>query len=42
GAAVIDGEIIHVYPPGYEPDGSIIYDGATHFDGNYHYSDAQK
>lgn len=38
GAAVVDGEIITVYPPGYEPDDSIYYDAAVNYDGNYHYS----
>ena len=38
GAAIIDGEEITVYPPGYEPDDSIRYDGAAQFDSNYYYS----
>ncbi|CAH3358040.1 TPA: phage tail protein I [Klebsiella pneumoniae] len=38
GAAIIDGEVITVYPPGYEPDDSIYYDGNAHFDANYHYT----
>ncbi|WP_413702625.1 phage tail protein I [Raoultella ornithinolytica] len=38
GAAIVDGEVITVYPPDYEPDGSIYYDAAVNYDGNYHYS----
>ncbi|HIB6166141.1 TPA: phage tail protein I [Klebsiella pneumoniae] len=38
GAAVVEGEIITVYPDGYEPDGSIHYDGQANYDGNYYYS----
>ncbi|MBZ7674360.1 phage tail protein I [Klebsiella grimontii] len=38
GAAVVDGEIITVYPAGYRPDDAIYFDGETHYDGNYHYS----
>ncbi|HFN0464134.1 TPA: phage tail protein I [Klebsiella quasipneumoniae subsp. similipneumoniae] len=38
GAAVVDGEIITVYPPGYEPDDSIYYDATVNYDGDYHYS----
>lgn len=37
GAAIIDGEIITVYPPGYEPDSGIYYDASARYDGNYHY-----
>jgi phage tail P2-like protein len=37
GAALIDGEIITVYPPGYEPDAGIYYDASARYDGNYHY-----
>ncbi|HBY9788908.1 tail protein I [Klebsiella pneumoniae] len=37
GAAIIDGEIITVYPPGYEPDAGIYYDASARYDGNYHY-----
>ena len=37
GAAVFDGDVITVYPPGYKPDGSIHYDGFAHYDGNYKY-----
>lgn len=38
GAAVCDGDVTTVYPPGYTPDDSIYYDGLTHYDGNYYYS----
>ena len=38
GAAVMDGEVITVYPAGYRPDDAIYFDGETHYDGNYHYS----
>ncbi|HHT7418265.1 TPA: phage tail protein I [Raoultella ornithinolytica] len=38
GAAIVDGEVITVYPPDYEPDDSIYYDAAANYDGNYHYS----
>ncbi|WP_178995576.1 phage tail protein I [Raoultella terrigena] len=37
GAAIIDGEIITVYPPGYRPDAGIYYDASARYDGNYHY-----
>ncbi|PLL96967.1 phage tail protein I [Klebsiella michiganensis] len=39
GAAVFDGEIITVYPPGYVPDGSVYYDGQAYFEGNYSFSE---
>ncbi|HHT0302245.1 TPA: phage tail protein I [Raoultella planticola] len=39
GAAVFDGEIITVYPPGYMPDGSVYYDGQAYFDGSYSFSE---
>ncbi|MGK3285900.1 phage tail protein I, partial [Klebsiella pneumoniae] len=38
GVAVIDGEVINVYPPNYQPDGSIYYDGIGHYDNNYRYA----
>ncbi|HBQ3047635.1 TPA: phage tail protein I [Klebsiella quasipneumoniae subsp. similipneumoniae] len=38
GAALFDGEIITVYPAGYQPDESIHYDGIAYYDDNYHYS----
>ncbi|MFZ6825286.1 phage tail protein I [Klebsiella pneumoniae] len=39
GAAIIDGEVITVYPPGYKPDDSIYYDGLAYFDANYRYTE---
>ncbi|SWB27637.1 tail protein I [Klebsiella pneumoniae] len=38
GVALVDGEIITVYPPGYEPDESIFYDGQSRYDGNNYVS----
>ncbi|ENZ7790381.1 phage tail protein I [Klebsiella pneumoniae] len=38
GAALCDGEIITVYPAGYQPDESIHYDGIAYYNDNYHYS----
>ncbi|MFW7604985.1 phage tail protein I [Klebsiella pneumoniae] len=38
GAAIFSGEVVSVYPQGYEPDGSVYYDGQTIYSGNYHYS----
>ncbi len=38
GAAIVDGEVITVYPPGYEPDESVLYDGEQHFAGNLYFS----
>lgn len=38
GAALFDGEIITVYPLGYQPDESIHFDGIAYYDDNYHYS----
>ncbi|HCD9053547.1 TPA: phage tail protein I [Klebsiella quasipneumoniae] len=38
GAAITDGEVITVYPQGYQPDDSIFYDEFANYDGNYHYS----
>lgn len=38
GAAIFDGEIITVYPPGYIPDDSIYYDEQTFYYGNYYHS----
>ncbi|HFR0339294.1 TPA: phage tail protein I [Klebsiella pneumoniae] len=37
GAAVIDGEITTVYPPGYQPDESIYYDGIAAYSGNTYF-----
>ncbi|HHR1211082.1 TPA: phage tail protein I [Klebsiella pneumoniae] len=39
GAALCDGEVITVYPPGYDPGNGIYYDGETHFDSNFNYSE---
>ncbi|HDO6810114.1 phage tail protein I [Klebsiella pneumoniae] len=36
--AIFDGEIIDIYPPGYEPDDSIYFDGQASFDGSYYYT----
>ncbi|HHT1682530.1 TPA: phage tail protein I [Raoultella ornithinolytica] len=38
GAAVMDGEVIHVYPRGYVPDDGIHYDGTVNYDANYQYT----
>ncbi|CAM7589011.1 phage tail protein I [Klebsiella pneumoniae] len=38
GSAMIDGEEITVYPPGYEPGESIFYDGQSRYDGNNYVS----
>ncbi|HCI6909374.1 TPA: phage tail protein I [Klebsiella pneumoniae] len=38
GMAVFDGEATTVYPQGYTPDESLVYDGVIHYDGNYHFS----
>ncbi|MEG8850981.1 phage tail protein I [Klebsiella pneumoniae] len=38
GAVITDGEVITVYPPGYEPDDSIYYDGQQGYYGNVHFS----
>ncbi|GKL46042.1 phage tail protein I [Klebsiella pneumoniae] len=38
GSAMIDGEEITAYPPGYEPDESIFYDGQSRYDGNNYVS----
>ncbi|HCU1177760.1 TPA: phage tail protein I [Klebsiella pneumoniae] len=38
GAVIFDGDEIAVYPDGYEPDGSIIYDGSQPFNGNVYFS----
>lgn len=38
GAGVVDGETITVYPPGYEPDDSIYFDGIALYDEHYHFS----
>lgn len=38
GTAIVDGEVITVYPPGYKPDESIFYDGQSRYDGNNYVS----
>lgn len=38
GAGMVDGEIITVYPPGYEPEGSIYYDGQQYYFGVINFS----
>lgn len=38
GAAVAEGNITTIYPPGYMPDGGILYDGTGHYDGNVIYT----
>ena len=37
--AFCDGEIISVYPEGYQTDGSIYYNGNTYYDSNNKYSE---
>ncbi len=38
GAAMVDGAVITVYPPGYEPDDSIHYDAQQYFVGEVYFS----
>lgn len=38
GAAIFDGEDISVYPPGYEPEDSIYYDGQQFYFGSVNFS----
>lgn len=38
GVAVIDGEATTVYPPGYQPDESIYYDGIAAYSGNTYFT----
>lgn len=38
GVGVVDGETITVYPPGYEPDDSIYFDGTALYDEHYYFS----
>lgn len=38
GGAAFDGEVITVYPAGYEPDGSIYYDGQQYYFGAINFS----
>ncbi|EPY4939104.1 phage tail protein I [Klebsiella pneumoniae] len=39
GAAMVDGDVITVYPQNYSPDGSIYYDDQAYFDGSYLFSE---
>ncbi|MEH4264757.1 phage tail protein I [Klebsiella aerogenes] len=41
GGAICDGEIITVYPPEYQSDKSINYDGQAFFEGGYLFSESQ-
>lgn len=41
GAAITDGEVITVYPPGYQPNDGVYYDGQQHFTGNIYFSGKQ-
>lgn len=38
GATLVDGEVITVYPPGYQPDSGIYYDGQIYYDSNYQFT----
>ncbi|MEM5463765.1 phage tail protein I [Klebsiella variicola] len=38
GAAVCDGDVITVYPPEYQPDSSLSYNGQTYYDSNHYYA----
>lgn len=38
GMAISDGEVINVYPPGFEPDESIFYDAQQHYFGSVYFS----
>lgn len=39
GLVITDGETINVYPPGYKPESSIIYDGLIFHDSNFIYEE---
>jgi len=39
GTALYDGDILTVYPPDYQPEDSIFYDGIAHHDGNVMYTE---
>lgn len=39
GSAVFDGDILTIYPPGYQPDDTIFYDGIAYHDGNCTFSE---
>ncbi|VGF28253.1 putative prophage tail protein [Klebsiella pneumoniae] len=38
GVVITEGDTVTVYPPGFEPDGSICYDGQQHYSGNVYFS----
>lgn len=38
GITITDGEVISVYPPDYQADGTIYYDGQQHYSGNVYFS----
>ncbi|SSK56192.1 tail protein I [Klebsiella pneumoniae] len=38
GAAITDGEVITVYPPGYEPDDSIYFDSTAYYGETYYHT----
>ncbi|EOY6407030.1 phage tail protein I [Klebsiella pneumoniae] len=38
GAAIVDGEVITVYPAGYIPDDSLYYDGFALYDENHYFN----
>lgn len=38
GMAVVEGESLTVYPPEYDPDGAIYYDGMQNYTGNVKFS----
>ncbi|HCU0312046.1 TPA: phage tail protein I [Klebsiella pneumoniae] len=38
GVVITEGDTVTVYPPGFEPDGSIYYDGQQHYSGNVYFS----
>lgn len=42
GMAATSGDIVTVYPPDYEPDSAIKYDGKVDFSGNYQYAGSEK
>ncbi|MEX9281467.1 phage tail protein I [Klebsiella pneumoniae] len=38
GIALFDGDVISVYPPDYQPDDSINYDGIAYYNASYYYT----
>ncbi|WP_301691652.1 phage tail protein I [Klebsiella pneumoniae] len=38
GLVITEGDTVTVYPPGYKPDDSILYDGQQHYSGNVYFS----